>query len=400
MMRRFFSRKLLFGILGTIVGLFLILVVTMVVIHGPVAVYRLFASGFDTRIDDFLHYPGRQLTASPLPVSFTNGQPELEVAPAALLEFGSATDLESVLEANDSIGFLVLQGDTVIYERYFQGHTASSPSQAFSMSKSFTASLIGMAIDDGYIEGVDQPITDFVPELSAAGFDAVRIHDLLNMTSGSNYVENDNPFGEHVTFNFTDQLEREILSLGMEREPGTLWRYKSGDNALLALALSRALGEETITDYVQRRLWTPLGMQDDAIWTIDHEGDGLEKSWCCLAASVRDFAKLGRLYLNGGAWNGQQLLSSEWIEQSTQVGQVPAGVWPQEYVQIGWWNYGYQWWLASKEAGDYFALGKNGQFLYVNPEKDLTIVRLGWSQGSLDSSQWIELFQTIAGQVD
>lgn len=396
MIRRLISPKLILGVLGTLIGLFLILVVALMVIHGPVSVYRLFASSFDTRIDDFLHYPGRQLRASNSPFSFTVADQELEIPRAVLSQYGSEGELESILEANDSIAFLVIQDDAIVFERYFQGHTARSQSQAFSMSKSFTSALFGMAIDDGYLQGVEQPITESVPELAAAGFDVVHIHDLLNMMSGSSYVEDDNPFGEHVTLNFTPQLEQEILSFEMERPPGTLFRYKSGDNALLALALDRALGTETITEYTQRRMWTPLGMQDDGMWTIDRAGDGLEKTWCCLAATARDLAKLGRLYLNDGTWNGRQMLSSEWIKESTQVGQVPEVAWPQEYSETGWWNYGYQWWLASREAGDYFALGKDGQFLYVNPGKDLIIVRLGWSLGTLRSSQWINLFQAIA----
>jgi CubicO group peptidase (beta-lactamase class C family) len=398
MHRRSVLRRTILAVLGILLVLCLVLLTALTVVHGPVAVYRLVSSRFDTRIDDFLRYPGRPLRASDSPLPLDVSGRELEIPAPVLAEYGHGGQLDTILEANDSIAFLVIQGDTVVFERYFQGHTASSPSQAFSMSKSFTSALIGMAIDDGILGGVDQPITDLVPELSPAGFDVVRVHDLLNMTSGSSYMENDNPFGEHVTLNFTDRLEREILTFTMERPPGTLFRYKTGDNALLALALSRALAPETITAYAQRRLWTPLGMQDDGMWTIDHDGDGLEKSWCCLAASARDFAKLGRLYLRGGEVNGQQVLSAEWIEQSTQVGQVPESAWPQEYTDTGWWNYGYQWWLASENTGDYFALGKDGQFLYVNPQKDLIIVRLGWSLGELTSGRWIRLFQTIAEQ--
>lgn len=396
--RKLFSRKLLIRVFGGLIGIFVIFVAALAVVHGPVAAYRLVVSTIDTQIDDYLRYPGRQLVASGLSFSFAVAEREEEFLNLVLQEFGNDGTLESILEANDSIAFLAIQGDRIIFERYFQGHTPVSRSQAFSMSKSFPSALIGMAIDDGYLEGVDQSITDFVPELSAVGFDGVRIHDLLNMMSGSSYVENDDPFGEHVAFNFTDQLEREILSVGMEREPGTLFRYKTGDNALLALVLDRALGAESISEYTQRRMWTPLGMQDDGVWTIDHEGDGLEKSWCCLAASARDFAKLGRLYLDGGIWGDEQLLSAKWIEQSTN-GQVPKSAWPDENAEVGWWNYGYQWWLASRERGDYFALEKDGQFLYVNPERDLIIVRLGWSPGDLRISQWIEIFQRIADQI-
>ncbi len=394
-MKQYRAPRRIFSIIGILLGLFVIIMATWVVVAGPVTVFRIMRYG-DTNIDDFSHYPGRALQPSGSPYRFQIGEQELAVPPDVLAEFGGDGDLEKILDSNDSIAFLVIRGDEILYEQYFQGHTSASLSQAFSMSKSFTSALIGMAIDDGLINGIDQPVTDFIPELAAQGFDAVTIHDLLNMMSGTNYVENDNPFGEHVIFNFTPNLEDEILQIKIERPPGELFRYKTGDNALLGLALDRALGEETITSFTQRRLWTPLGMEDPGVWTIDHEGDGLEKTWCCLAASARDYAKLGRLYLNGGTWNDNQLLSSDWIVQSTQVGQVPADKWPEDYKEIGWRNYGYQWWLASTETSDYFALGKDGQFLYVNPADDVIIVRLGWSSGEMFSSQWIKLFQAIS----
>jgi CubicO group peptidase (beta-lactamase class C family) len=397
-MPRLVTRKRAFWVFGVVIGAAMVFMAVWIVLAGPVTVFRILHHG-GTNIDDFKHYPGRELHASESPFRFTRSGMEFAIPTTVLLEYGSEGELEQILEANGSIAFLIIQGNTILYERYFQGHTVSSLSQAFSVSKSFTSALIGMAIDDGYFMGVDQAITDFIPELAPQGFDEVRIRHLLTMTSGSSYVENDSPIGEHVILNFTTELEDQILTFTMERAPGEFFRYKSGDNALLALALDRALGDETITDYTQRRLWTPLGMEDGGIWTIDHEGDGLERTWCCLAASARDFAKLGRLFLDEGNWKGQQLLSADWVFRSTQIGQIPEDAWPDEYVSIGWWNYGYQWWLASREEGDFFGLGKDGQFLYVNPEADLIIVRLGWNNGSLRSGEWIDIFQAIADEV-
>lgn len=392
------TRRNLIRALGVLIALIAVVLAAWVVVAGPVTVFRIIRYG-DTDIDDFSHYPGRELRPAPSPFRFARVDEPVRIPPATLLDFGSEGDLERILESNDTIAFLLIQGDKILYERYFQGHAPSSLSQVFSMSKSFTSALIGMAIDDGYIESDDQPITDFVPELAPEGFAGVRIRHLLTMTSGSSYVENDNPFGEHVILNYTPRLEARILAVEMEGEPGDFFRYKSGDNALLALALDRALGAETITAYAQRRLWTPLGMEDRGVWSIDHAGDGLEKTWCCLATSARDFAKLGRLYLNQGSWDGQQLLSADWVARSTQRGHIPAPAWPDDYEAIGWWNYGYQWWLASEEVGDYFALGKDGQMLYLNPAEDVIVLRLGWSSGVLRTSEWVRLFQTIADQV-
>ena len=176
---------------------------------------------------------------------------------------------------------------------------------------------------------------------------------------------------------------------------------------MLALILSRALRPETISAYAQRKLWQPLGMEQDALWTLDHAGDGLEKTWCCLAASARDFGRLGLLYLHGGNWHGKQLVPEAWVRASTQVAMIPEQRWPQEYREIGLKNYGYSWWLmedyqicgrpvVAEDAGSYLGLGKDGQYLYVNPGRGIVIVRLGRSQGSLDTGGWIRLFQAIS----
>lgn len=392
------TRNRVIVLLASLISIILVTLGVWIVIAGPVVVFRILQHG-DTDIDDFKHYPGRLLHASESPFRFTQTGEAIALQSAALRKYGSEGNLERILESNNSIAFLLLRGDTILDEHYFQGHAERSLSQSFSMSKSFTSALIGMAIDDGYIMGIDQAITDFIPELSRKGFDNVTIRHLLTMTSGSSYVENGIPFGEHVIMNFTAELEKYILTFSMECEPGKLFRYKSGDNALLALVLNRALATETITNYAQRRLWSPLGMEANGMWTIDHEGDGLEKTWCCLAASTRDFAKLGRLYLHTGNWNGQQILPANWVVQSTKVAQVPQDAWPEEYKSMGWWNYGFQWWLASRDRGDFFALGKNGQYLYVNPAADVLIVRLGWTNGSLRSSDWIHMFQAIADEI-
>ena len=152
-----------------------------------------------------------------------------------------------------------MRGDTVVSERYFSGHGPAAISQAFSASKSVLSILVGAALQDGIIRSVDQSVTDYVPELSGRGFDDVSILDLLHMKSGMDYVENDNPFGIHVRFNYTPRLEDEILALRHSGGKPNRFIYKSGDSALLALILKRALGGKTITQYTQERLWGPAG---------------------------------------------------------------------------------------------------------------------------------------------
>lgn len=393
-----FSRRTLVWALGILLGIIVLTLVVWVAVAGPVTVFRVIRYG-DTTIDDFTHYPSRRLVADDSLFRFDEGADRLRVPAVVELDGGTRTPLDEVLSANDTIAFLVVKDDTILFEEYYQGHTQSSLSQSFSVAKSITAALVGAAIKDEIITSVDQPVTDFVPELAAQGFDVVTLEHLLTMTSGTDYVENDNPFGIHVILNYTPALEREILGFRVVDEPGDQFRYKSGDNALLALSLDRALGSQTITDYTQETLWTPLGMEYDGVWSLDHEGDGLEKTWCCLAATARDFAKLGRLYLRNGDWDGRRIVASEWVRQSTQVGAVPEAEWPSGFEEIGLWNYGYQWWLVSREDGDSLALGKDGQFLYVNPARNVIIVRLGWSTGELPTGQWISLFTYLAHEV-
>jgi len=388
-------------IVGLIVFLGLFILV-WIPISGWDVVYRNLRYG-TTRIDDFTHYPGRDLSASENPFKFENAVTQTGM-PAMVPYGGENLALDEFLGSSDTIAFLVLKDGTLRYEKYFRDHTPSSLSQAFSASKSITSILIGAALDDGYIKSADQVVTDFVPELADNGFDQVPFKDLLYMRSGMAYVENDIPFGIHVRFNYTSHLEEAILDLKMRGEYSKEFIYKTGDNALLGLILDRALGDKTITEYAQERLWTPLGMENDGVWTLDHEGDGLEKTWCCLAASARDFAKLGQLYLNRGMWNGQQIVSEEWVEQSTSFGAFDSSTWPQRFVDMGLEGYGYQWWLVSEEAGDFLAWGKDGQFIYVNPISNVVIVRVGWSMGkpgseNLGAGDWVSIFTYLAQEV-
>jgi CubicO group peptidase (beta-lactamase class C family) len=348
-----------------------------------------------TNIDDYKHYPARRLRASETPFRFA--EPANGGSVPELVELGAdeRRRLEDVLSGSETIAFLIVKDDALLFERYDQGHTAASLSQYFSVTKSITSVLVGAAIDDGIIRSIDQSVVDFVPEFIGRGFDGVTIRHLLTMTSGIDYVENDNPFGLHVPFNYTSDIERMMLAFRMQREPGTEYRYKSGDTALLSLILKRALVPKTITDYAQVRLWSALGMEHDGVWSLDRDG-GMEKVWCCLAGTAVDLAKIGRLYLSQGEWNGKSLVAAPWIERSVRLGAVGNAEWPSAFRAAGFRSYGYSWWLLSEDEGDYLALGKDGQFLYVNPTRSTIIVRLGRSMGNLRTSQWVSIFRSLA----
>lgn len=159
------------------------------------------------------------------------------------------------------------------------------------------------------------------------------------------------------------------------------------DNVLLALALGRALAPLTITEYMKQKVWTPLGMACDALWSIDHAPDGLEKIWRCISATARDLAKIERLYLRGGDWDGKTLIPRSWVVESTSV-DTSEGSPP---------HYQYGWWIMSETDGDYRAEGIRGQFIYVNPARPIIVVRLGRDRGGSSWEEWKGMFAYIAG---
>jgi CubicO group peptidase (beta-lactamase class C family) len=203
------------------------------------------------------------------------------------------------------------------------------------------------------------------------------------MTSGLDFNESYvNPFGHAASFYYGTRLRKEISKLKLKEEPGKSFDYVSGNTQLLGLVLERALKNRTVTDYLEEKLWRKMGMEYDASWSIDRRKNGLEKTFCCLNARARDFAKIGRLYLNKGRWMDEQLVAQSWVEQSTRV----------DTSQGSAWFYQYQWWLPSR-SGDFMAEGILGQYIYVNPNKNLIIIRLGRSNGK---ANWERLFTSLA----
>ena len=387
--------KIIRNILLGFLAIFVLLFLALAIVAGPDTAFRIVYYN-DTDIDDYKIFPARTLRAGGQPFHFKANAESFRI-PATY----EGMPLDEFLQTQRTAAFLIIKDERILYERYFEGYSESTPIQAFSMSKSLLSILVGRAVDDDYFT-LDQPVTDFVPELAPHGFDRVSIEHLLQMASGSNYRQGGfydyNPFSLHPRFEYSPHLEREItIRLKVIDEPGSEFIYKSGDTALLSLILARALKTQSITDYMQETMWTPLGMEYDGFYTIDHEGaDGLEKTWCCLAATARDFAKFGRLMLNNGNWNGIQIVSSDWVEKSTQSDPADIRDFGDFGLIPGFRGYQYQWWLV-EEDGAYFGDGKLGQFLYVNPAKKIIIVRLG--RVSEDAIDWLGLFKSLADEI-
>lgn len=333
-------------------------------------------------IRDYRIFPKRELKANPSAFHFAELKDTARV-PKKIVYNERSYELDNFLKKSNTVAFLIIKNDTLLYEKYFDGYKQSSIVASFSMAKSITSSLIGCAIEDGLIKSVNEPVTNYIPEMREE-FKKVTIEHLLNMTSGLRFNEGYiNPFSEVARFYYGRHLRKYIKNLRLKREPGKQFEYVSGNTQLLGLVLERALKTKTVTQYFQEKIWDPLGMEYDASWSIDCKKDGMEKTFCCINARARDFAKLGRLFLNKGKWSDKQLVPSEWLAHSVKADLNNGGV----------WYYHYQWWLASKTDGDYYADGLLGQYIYVNPAKKLVIVRLGHNHGGV---AWRDVFREFA----
>mgnify|MGYP001208133516 CR=1 FL=1 len=332
-------------------------------------------------ITDYKIFPERKISNSSSPFLFTPANRQSTFGSFKIDD--TEIPFDQYLEDNETVAFLVIHNDTIKYEKYFNKYDESSIVASFSMAKSITSILIGCALDDNLIQSIEEPITNYLPELKKNGFENIKIKHLLQMTSGIKFNESYyNPFGDAATFYYGTDLRKAVKKMRAETEPGTRFQYSSGNTQVLGWVLERALKTKSISQYMEEKLWQPLGMEYPTSWSLDKKKDGLEKTFCCINARARDFAKIGRLYLNKGDWNGRQIVSKHWVEQSTQIDTLDSSA----------WYYQYQWWLASKN-GDFMARGHLGQYIYVNPDKNLIIVRLGKKEGK---TNWSGLFKNLA----
>lgn len=276
-------------------------------------------------------------------------------------------------DSMETSSFLVFWRDSLLFEEYREGDTATV-SNSFSIAKSITAILIGCAIDDGYIRSVDQPVSDFLPEFTEGINGALTVRHLLEMTSGIPFGESYNsPFGYMAKAYFGSDLKAATMRYRVGREPGTLWAYEGGNTALLGMILQRATGK-TPSEYCQDRVWSKLGAEGDAFWNLDR-ADGLEKSFSGFYATPRDFARLGMLFMHGGVWGSDTLLSSSFVERAL----IPIMIPDEKQDRCDW--YGWHWWLGNHDGLDMFLCrGLRGQYIVCIPDLELIMVRTGHLQ--------------------
>lgn len=310
--------------------------------------------------------------------------------------------LDTALSHSKTYAFLVIRNDSLLYENYLGNWKEDQLFPSYSVAKSFTSALVGIALNEGKIKSLNDPITNYLPELLTSDnrFKLVTIQHILDMRSGIKFNENyPNIFADVWKMGFSPDLAQYVQHLKIEKPAGGKFEYKSINSQLLGMVVERAVGKP-LSSYLSEKIWQPLGMESSALWSVDDKKRQTVKGFCCINAIARDYAKFGSLYLHNGNWQGKQIIPESWVSVSSS---------PNTLIANGF--YKNQWWMTrrfqtfkdsisaeeacSKTNGCVFKSEKNkfvvvpdkmqafiakgilGQYIYVNPETHVVIVRLG-----------------------
>jgi CubicO group peptidase (beta-lactamase class C family) len=289
---------------------------------------------------------------------------------------------QGFIEDSQTTGLLVLKDGKIVYEDYWLGHEQTKQHISFSMAKSFVSALMGIAIEEGFVASIEQAVTDYVPELVGSGYEDVSIKNVLQMSSGVRFNEDYGDFSSDINrFSrataFGTSLDDFSASLVREKEPGTYHHYVSIDTQVLGMVLTRATGK-SLTHYLSEKIWQPLGMEHQAFWLADD--DDMELALGGLNVSLRDYAKMGWLYLNQGTWtdkqgNTQQIVPKQWVIDSTTADAPHLVAGENNPASSSSFGYGYQWWLPLGAEDEFSAQGIYNQYIYIDPDQKLVIVK-------------------------
>ena len=349
-----------------------ILINLLIILSGKSWMYKAisitYLKGYtSSHIDDFVHFPANTIE--------TGTHQEWEIAnnynKEELPEF-----INEVNEELETVAFMIIKSDSIIFEEYWQGYSADTMSNSFSMAKSWVSTLVGVAIKEGKIESVNQKVCDFMPEFCESENSEITIKHLLTQSSGLDWDENYyNPLGQTSKAYYGNDLRSLITNLKSIEPPGKVFKYHSSCTQLLAFIAEEATGQ-TVSEYASEKLWKPMGAKHPALWNTDTEG-GDEKAFCCINSNARDFARLGKLYMHNGNWNGIQILDSSYVKEATSVADLLDENGNKNM------NYGYQFWLAERQGlSIFYARGFLGQYVICIPEKNMIVVRLGRKFGN------------------
>ncbi|TGK17634.1 serine hydrolase domain-containing protein [Leptospira kmetyi] len=357
----------------------------------------------DTKTNDI--FPVKKVLASP-PVSKLPENKEFifpNILTFQTMKGKESSSLEDLFTRTETDALVVVKNDKVVLEKYGKNSVRNSVYSVFSVSKSIVSTLIGIAIEEGKIRSVDDPVIEYIPELKNKGLDSLTIRDLLLMSSGIDYQRIEDtfflfiPFSPDIQTFYGNDLRGIVSTLKAGKNPiGASFNYNDYYPILEGIILERATNM-SVSLYTQKKIWEPMGMEFDSFWTLDSEEKGFERTLVGFKASAVDLARFGLLFLHRGNWNGKKILSERWVQEATSPNPQDSREWKvfPFWPKLGGF-YKYHWWglKNSDQSYDFMARGNLGQLIYVSPSTRTVIVRLGSEPDP--NYQWPFIARSIA----
>ncbi len=307
---------------------------------------------------------------------------------------GTFYPTQKFMEDTKTSAMLVVKDDVIKYEKYFFGGDKNTLFSSNSMGKSFVSALMGIAVAEGDVESIEDPLGKYIPEFVGMELERIPIRACLQMASGIDFDEDTDMSGFSMRTLMGTPAMNVIAKYGMQEEPYTYRRYLSINTEILGQVIKNATGCG-LAEYMEEKLWKKIGVDHDAYWTLSN---GTELAMGGLSVSLRDYARFARLYLHEGSYRGEQILTKEWVKDSMDVSAEYSkpGANQDDYNAIG---YGYQWWVPEGDQGEFMAIGVYGQWIYVNPQKQVIIVKTNADPDFMSKGyeqKHIEFFRAIA----
>ena len=394
------------AVIGVAVVLFAGLMTAIAVMYGPVYAYRVLVYNEATIRDYERVFPMREIKNRPPVFNFKKAAHPLAIHTVtyAYPKGGTTTiDFEKFLDDSETTAFLVIRDDTILYEKYLNGYSRDSINRSFSMAKSITATLVGLAVHDGFIRSLNDPIIAYLPELKGHGIDAMTVRDLLVMNSGIAFtlLPRDafilsQPFYDEAVMYYLPNIRAHLMKLHAGKEPlGAYFLYDDYYPLLEAMIIERT-AHKTLSAYAAEKLWSRIGAEFPASFSLNSAEDGLEQAASGFNARAIDFAKFGRLFLDDGVWEGRRVLPAGWVREATSPDPSDRRPWmsDRDWKDAGGY-YKYHWWGMRNEDGtyDYTATGSpGGQIIYVSPRRRAIVVHNG---ASGDPMVWAMIARSI-----
>ncbi len=307
---------------------------------------------------------------------------------------GVSYPLKTFMEDTRTLAMVAVKDDVIRYENYFSGGNEATVFSSNSMGKSFVSALMGIAVSEGYVDSVEDPVGKYIPEFAGTELENIPIRACLMMASGINFDEDRDMSGFSMRTLMGTPAMKVIAKYGTQEEPYTYRRYLSINTEILGQVIVNATGR-SLAEYMEEKLWKRIDAAHDAFWTLSN---GTELAMGGLSVSMRDYVRFARLYLHEGAYNGEQILDREWVRASMDVSEEFAkpGANNDAYNAIG---YGYQWWIPEGNQGEFMAIGVYGQWIYVNPSKQVIIVKTSADPDFMEPGyelKHVEFFRAVA----